>query len=207
MGPWLTRITLDPHSADARRDTLDVVEQYRTAMRLAPDGLGDSHRAAAGLLWRREEGLSGPQIIVQTSGEPLVDRLPGGYGSCEVRDISSLVGRIQGGGAVRFRCVASPVVATGPSGTRGKRVALRGEEEQLAWWQRKSVAAGIAVLEVSATPLRAGRSRRKPGLSVPLVRFEGVARVENAEGLTAAVAGGVGPNRVMGAGLLSVIPM
>lgn len=96
---------------------------------------------------------------------------------------------------------------------RGKRVALHGEESQVAWLERQAEAAGFAITrrgggrELVAMNRRAygwargGRRARHDG-----VDFEGVLEVRDADRLAAAMAAGIGPAKAFGFGLLSLAP-
>src|SRR5690606_40235472 len=63
---YLTRLTLDPRSAQARRDLADAYEMHRT---LARAFVADEHSAPARFLWRLEAGnnaWTAPVVLAQS---------------------------------------------------------------------------------------------------------------------------------------------
>lgn len=104
------------------------------------------------------------------------------------------------------------------AGWHGKRVAVRREEERIAWLKRQGERCGFTLLETRVEP--AGRdlldARADIGGALhdraPLDRrltfetcvFEGALEVTDADLLRAAIATGVGPGKAFGCGLFSI---
>ena len=64
---YLTRLTLDPRSAQARRDLADAYEMHRT---LARAFVTDEHSSPVRFLWRLEAGSNAwasPVVLVQSA--------------------------------------------------------------------------------------------------------------------------------------------
>ena len=128
---------------------------------------------------------------------------------------------------LRFKLVANPTrkigTKTGADGRKnnGKRVELRGEEEWLAWLERKAGQSGFRLKAVRASAhvpdLRSGRDLRAVGLakqpdgsSTRLtfcgVAFEGRMQVVDSVLFHAALRAGIGSGKAYGYGLLSLAP-
>ena len=107
-----------------------------------------------------------------------------------------------------------------PEGAKwqGKRVAIRREEERIAWLKRQGERCGFVLLDARLEP--AGRSYTDARADIggvlhdrgPLDRrltfdtcvFEGALEVTNREQLVDAVANGIGPGKAFGCGLFSI---
>ncbi len=207
----LARIRLNPHSRAVQRDLRDATQLHRTIMRLVPDGLGDQARQHTGLLFRLEITEDSSTLLVQSAGTPLdPSRLPAGYGTAEVKDLTPMFQALRPGIRVRYRITANPSKrARLPLESKGKRggvIALTGPEAD-QWWTRRAEEAGLHLHTLLPTPLDPAR-RRSPGppLKHHLVRFDGTATVTDANQLTAAILNGIGKGKPYGAGLLSLAP-
>lgn len=200
----LTRLTLDPRSAQARRDLADAYDMHRTLVRafVANDG-----EAPLRFLWRLEAGANpwaSPTLLVQ-SREPgnwdTLESLPGYLqrpAECKEVDLDALVRPEQ---HYRFRLQANPTVSRD-----GKRYGLAGESEQLAWLQRQGERHGFALQTALVSASDLFDSRRKGGAAVIVQRacFEGVLQVTSGDALRAALFDGIGPAKAFGCGLLSL---
>ena len=87
----LTRILLNPRSAAVRRDLADADGLHKTVMRLAPEGIGDSARKQAGILFRLDRSKTGEVLLVQSLVTPNFERLPADYGQVDTRDLSDML--------------------------------------------------------------------------------------------------------------------
>jgi CRISPR system Cascade subunit CasE len=200
---YLTRLTLDPRSAQARRDLADAYEMHRT---LARAFVADEQSAPARFLWRLEAGSNAwatPTVLVQsaqTGNWSAVQDQP----NYLQREIESkpfdLQTWIEGGARYRFRLLANPTVTR-----QGKRYGLVGEQEQLAWLSRQGerhgfVAEAALVTASDVLASRKGDSR----ISLQRVRFEGRLQVRELAAFSRALEQGIGPGKAFGCGLLSV---
>lgn len=202
---FLTRLRLDPASAQARRDLSDPYDMHRTLVRAF---VTESEEPVPRFLWRLEpvQDWSRPEVLV-------LAEQPGHWGFLQAErgylraDAEGLAGQAidlaamtRAGAALRFRLAANPTVTRA-----GKRFGLVGEEAQLAWLNRQGQRYGFEVLEavVSGGDVVHGR---RPGGRISLLRvlFDGVLKVNDPHALQQAVRAGIGPGKAFGCGLLSL---
>src|ERR1035437_1990044 len=231
---YLSRLVPNIRSREARRDLADCVGMHRTLMNAFPDGLssnGDARREA-GLLYRVEATADGTiALLVQSALPPAWTHLPPSWlqpaSEPQVKEIAEALGGIDSGSVLRFKLVANPTkkigTKSGADGRKnnGKRVELRGEEEWLAWLERKAVQSGFRLKAVRASAhvpdVRSGRDLRATGLEKGThgassrltfygVAFEGRLEVVDAPLFHAALQAGIGSGKAYGYGLLSLAP-
>ncbi|MCQ4326925.1 type I-E CRISPR-associated protein Cas6/Cse3/CasE [Stutzerimonas stutzeri] len=200
---YLTRLTLDPRSAQARRDLADAYEMHRTLARVF---VTDEHSAPARFLWRLEAGSSAwatPVVLVQST-------LAGDWSALQVlpnylqREIESKPLKfetwVEGGARYRFRLQANPTVTR-----QGKRYGLAGEQEQLAWLNRQGERHGFGIEAALVTASDVLASRKGDScISLQRVCFEGRLQVRELTAFSRALLQGIGPGKAFGCGLLSV---
>ncbi|MGW9027910.1 type I-E CRISPR-associated protein Cas6/Cse3/CasE [Streptomyces sp. NPDC055722] len=208
--PVIARIHLNPHSRDVQRDLRDATQMHRTVMRTVPDGLGDSPRHRAGLLYRLDETETSSTLLVQaTHLDPTL--LPPGYGHAEVKSLAPMFSALRNGLAVRYRIVLNPAkrerLTLEEKGKRGKIVPLSGADAD-QWWHRRAAAAGLQLHVLTPTNLAPARPRAKqaPPMRHSLLRYDGTATVTDPDALTQALLDGIGRGKPYGAGLLSLAP-
>lgn len=199
----LTRLTLDPRSAQTRRDLGDAYEMHRT---LARAFAADAQSPPVRFLWRLEAGNSAwatPVVLVQAAVAAdwsVLQALPNYLQRPIESKCLMLEEWVEGGGRYRFRLQANPTVTR-----QGKRYGLVGEAEQLAWLGRQGERHGFSVEAALVTASDVLASRKGEGLiSVQRVCFEGVLQVKNLEAFSRALVAGIGPAKAFGCGLLSV---
>ncbi len=230
---YLSRLVPNLRSREARRDLADCMAMHRTLMSTFPDKLSSNGaRTEAGLLYR-VEALPGGAIalLVQSVLPPDWAHMPPSWlhpdADPQVKEISEALSRVDSGSLLRFKLVANPTrkigTKTSADGRKnnGKRVELHGEQEWLAWLERKAGQSGFrlkAVRAASHVPdvrsgrdLRAtGRKRGPDGSSATLtfygVVFEGRLEVVDAALFHACLRAGIGPGKSYGYGLLSLAP-
>jgi CRISPR system Cascade subunit CasE len=180
---YLSRLILNPRSREVRRDLGNCQELHRTLLAAFPQAGGAGARATFGLLYRAEaHSRSGAvQVLVQSHEQPDWGALPAGYllstgGDVKNPDSKPVGDRymaLRDGIRLRFRLRANPTrrIAKARDAKEarwvGKRVDVRGEQEQLAWLARKGEQAGFRVVAARARDdvpnARANpRSRRSP---------------------------------------------
>lgn len=199
---YLTRLRLDPRSAQARRDLSEPYEMHRTLMRAF---VRDAEQVPPRILWRAEPtaAWSEPVVLVQAQ-EPadwsVLEALPHYLkGSAETRDISP-EGWLQPEQCYRFRLFANPTVTRD-----GKRQGLVSEEAQLGWLTRQGERHGFAVEAALVTNSQQLRSRKQDSrICVLQACFEGRLRVRDAIALAQALRTGIGPAKAFGCGLMSL---
>ncbi|MDS1269792.1 type I-E CRISPR-associated protein Cas6/Cse3/CasE [Lipingzhangella sp. LS1_29] len=208
MAVWLTRITPDPRSAEARADLAQAGNLHRRLMKLLPPTeLGDSPRQAAGLLFRVEESRSGTTILAQSTHHLVADQLPDGYGQLEHRELTPLLEALEVGRVVRYRIVASPTKRLGRSKQRGvseTTIPLRGPDAD-AWWYSRARNHGLEPRSVTAQDRNDSVDRsRGRRIRHAAVQFQGVATVTDPASAREAVLHGIGRGKSHGCGLLSL---
>lgn len=199
----LTRLTLDPRSAQARRDLGDAYEMHRT---LARAFAADAQSPPARFLWRLEAGGNAwatPVVLVQAAVEAdwsALQALPNYLQRPVESKCLVLEEWVEGGGRYRFRLQANPTVTR-----QGKRYGLAGEAEQLAWLARQGERHGFSVEAALATASDVLASRKgESRISLQRVCFEGRLQVSELAAFSRALTLGIGPGKAFGCGLLSV---
>ncbi|MFI1035232.1 type I-E CRISPR-associated protein Cas6/Cse3/CasE [Streptomyces sp. NPDC020951] len=222
----LTRIRPNLQNRDARRDLAGPGSLHKTLMLLAPEGLGQHPRQAAGLLYRLEHATRStpPTLLIQSHLPPDLARLPSHYGTAETRDLNPMLQALTAGRRVRYRITAAPSVRrwvdTGDPffdpGRRHQEIPLH-DDDALRWWQRKAANAGLKPHHTELTPQQPSHrpivrqpepgSERKPDVfRHNLTRFDGTAIITDPDQLRHAVTAGIGRGKPYGAGLLSLAP-
>jgi CRISPR system Cascade subunit CasE len=224
---FLSQLVLNPKDHDARRDLSDVHEMHRSIMRAFPQVAGGAAREQCGLLFRIELQHDGtPCALVQSAEQPDWSQHPSTY--LRARPVTKCVdgsyGALDSGRELLFRLRANPTrrlmmreVSDGER-RKGKRVDIRGEEQQMEWLRRKGTDGGFELLEVRArngvpaVDARPGgtvtgrNTDRKGKLTFGSVLFEGMLRVTDGALFRQTLEHGVGSGKAYGFGLLSVAP-
>lgn len=221
---WLTKIVPDLRHRQTRADFRTAGDLHRTLIRLSAD-LGEERVAnpsqQSGLLFRVEETRTGLHLLVQSRSPLRLDRLGPGYHDVQTRDLDSFLARLEKGGHVRYRIVASPTKRLGRSENNTRRLgleepppkpkeytwALRGADAD-QWWHSRAAANGLDLRSAYAQALDdardPGTAHRRRKIRHPAVRFEGSAVIADADAVRAAVLNGIGRGKSYGCGLLSL---
>jgi len=93
----------------------------------------------------------------------------------------------------------------------GKRVGVGGDEKSMRRWiDRRAASCGFAVDEITLSQpgyvYINNTHQAGPGQRLRSVRYEGLLRVTDADAFRRALAGGIGPGKAFGFGLLSIAP-
>jgi CRISPR system Cascade subunit CasE len=165
---YLSRLTLNPRSRQARHDLGDCQQLHRTVMSLFQNVTNGAARAELGVLYRVEthprSGVSA--LLIQSRVAPSWPALPPGYaldtGAAPPNPHAKAVGAAYAslcvGHELVFRLRANPTrkidTKSGPDGARrnGKRVELCREDEQIAWLARKGIDGGFQLRSVRVKP-------------------------------------------------------
>ncbi|MGW6511070.1 type I-E CRISPR-associated protein Cas6/Cse3/CasE [Streptomyces niveus] len=206
----LTRIVLNPRHRAVRNDLADSRQLHTTLMRLVPDNLGPSPRAAAGLLYRLEPAAE-PVVFVQTTHHPDLTALPRHYATAKSHDLTAMFTGLQPGLLVHYRITAAPLANRSATAVRnpvtgsrrGKHTPLTGDAA-LAWWHRRATEAGLEILTGHGTPRPFPRRDTTTGPHYRLTQFNGTARITDPHLLAHALTKGIGKGKPYGAGLLSL---
>jgi len=223
---YLSRGFLNPISRAVRADLADVASMHRTILRAFPDDSGVSPRKANGVLHRIDEDPQrGRFVLLVSSGtRPDFTRLPEGYfldlsdeftlatgENPAVREVSEERGRIRRDDCFVFRLLANVTrrveTKSAPDGTRsnGRRVPVRGDGARLAWLSRRATSAGFGVEDVRMLEVQSRSGRDSDGLlTFSGVQFDGRLKVADVDAFRTILAGGIGPAKAYGFGLLSV---
>jgi CRISPR system Cascade subunit CasE len=226
MTPTLTRIRLNLHSPDVRRDLAHTDSLHKTVMLLAPDHLGDNLRQQTGLLFRLERDTHPmpPTLLVQSHQPPDLTRLPDSYGTVQNRDLTPTLRALTPGRHVRYRITANASAVRRVlddhqpvDKKHGRKVVALYGDDALAWWQRRAAAAGLALTTTDTTPVpfarrrknnhtKGTRNKKTTGPWHVLTRFDGLATITDPDLLRHALLTGIGRGKPYGAGLLSLAP-
>jgi CRISPR system Cascade subunit CasE len=225
----LHRIHLNPRCKEARRDLADPYQMHATLCRaFFPPETACPQGA---LLWRQEpetdcEGR--PRMLIQSCAVPDWSRIPAPDWLAQAEPGIDLVQKLalealQAGRAFRFRLRANPSKTV-----LGKRQGLVHPVAQREWLARKGEQHGFALPE-STTPdyfdfmqspegrayhdvrvsreyMLKGSQHGGNGIRVYSALFEGRLTVTDPARFRAALETGIGHGKVMGLGLLSVVP-
>jgi CRISPR system Cascade subunit CasE len=216
---WLTRLRLNPGNRQAQQDLRNAAALHRRIMTLVPDGLGDSPRARAGVLFRTEADPDGaPVLLVQTGIAPDTSRLPTGYAQGATRDMTALFDALRPGLPVRYRLLGNAVRRCGPNSTAGRwkqALTLHGADAD-QWWADRATTAGLILHTLRSEPAPAlpAWHTREPGdrrdqhvrVAHTATLFQGAATVQDPAALRGALLSGIGRSKSYGCGLLSLAP-
>jgi CRISPR system Cascade subunit CasE len=200
---YLTKLLLDPRSAQARRDLANAYDMHRTLARVyAEDETSRPHR----FLWRLEPFHSfhdGATLLVQSEQRgrwDVVRRQPGYLLELHADKMVDLGSWLAADETYHFRLLANPTVTRA-----GKRYGLSGEEEQLKWLERQLEKGGCEMVS-ALRGLNENRVARKgtTRITVQAVRFDGMVRVRDVEKAQTVINAGIGHAKSLGLGLLSL---
>ena len=201
---YLSRLYLNRRSRVVLKDLADCHNLHRTLMSAFPEVQDNSARAQIGLLYRLDESVNGPCLLVQSEIEPDWSGLdPARLLLPPVcKSVAEAYGSLTAGRILRFCLRANPtrkiMTKSGADGRRnnGKRVELRTEQEWIAWLERKASQHGFRLESVRAaaeTPnvrtVKLGKftgNRNGRPLTLFAIQFEGRLIIENSDFFEAA---------------------
>jgi len=182
---------------------------------------------AGEFLWRLEpetDVAGQPRILVQSRSAAEWSRIeiPGWLTEADAAiDLHKrlVLDTLTAGKRFRFRLRANPCVTR-----NGKRIGLMKVTAQEAWLQRKGEQHGFALPELAAfdfadseqlrldvrishEQLLIGKQHSGNGIRVYSVMYEGRLAVTDPDRFKAAMANGIGHGKMMGLGLLSIVPI
>ena len=222
---FLHRIHLDRRCREARRDLSDPYQLHSTLCRAFCEP--DKKCPEGEILWRLEPETNPtecPRILVQSrtipdwTGIGVQRWLAKADPAIDLKERLKL-DALKVGQRFRFRLRANPCVTR-----NDKRLGLLRQEEQEAWVQRKGQLHGfslpqLASFDLSGSPqervdvrisqeqmLRA-KQHTGNGIRVFSVLYDGILTVTETDKFMHALQSGIGHGKVMGLGLLSVVPI
>lgn len=209
---YLTRLTLNPRSREARRDAASAYELHCTLRtRLFADAPQETGRTLFRVERDPDTGLS--TILMQSHIEPNFSVLPSGYWLCppEVRsDYADKLQAITTGQYLRFRVLANPTVKRKNSDGKPTRYGLYEETQQRDWLARKMDDGGSKLIDFSANKLAMQSFHKHDGSEKQqthfAVLFEGILQVADPAKLRLVIETGIGSAKGYGFGLLSLAP-
>ncbi len=222
---FLHRIHLDPRCREARRDLSDPYQLHSTLCRAfcTPD----TKCPEGEILWRLEpetDPTGSPRILVQSRSLPdwagigVQGWLAQAEPSIDLKDRLKL-DSIKVGQRFRFRLRANPCVTR-----NGKRLGLMRLAEQETWIARKGQRHGFSLprlasfnpsetsqervdVRVSQEQILRGKQHSGNGIRVYSVLYDGILTLTDPDIFRDALKTGIGHGKVMGLGLLSVVPI
>ena len=221
---FLHRIHLDSRSREARRDLSDPYQLHSTLCRAFC--ASDRKCPEGEILWRLEpetDATGCPRILVQSRTMPDWAGI-GVQGWLAKADpaidlkVRLKLNSLRVGQRFRFRLRANPCVTR-----NGKRLGLLRLEEQEAWVQRKGQLHGFSLprltpfdlsessqkrvdVRISQEQMSRGNQHSGNGIRIFSVLYDGILTVSETDKFRAALQTGIGHGKVMGLGLLSVVP-
>lgn len=221
----LHRIHLDPRCKEARRDLADPYQLHSTLCRAFSNP--ETKCPNGEFLWRLEpetDTAGRPRILVKSRSLPDWTRIDVKGWLAEADPAVDLNTRLKldtlhPGQCFRFRLRGNPCVTH-----KGKRLGLLKTEEQEQWIKRKGQHHGFSLpelasfdfavsskyrIDVRITQEQMLRGNQHSGNAVRLfsVLYDGVLLVKDPDKFRDALQMGIGHGKVMGLGLLSVVPI
>ncbi len=224
MTMFLSRLTLNPRSAQVRSELARPYEMHRTLSRAFPPDTFNKTRDnddAAGVLFRvdeqpREQSIA---VLVQSKIAPdwsFLDDKKDARGHAyllQPAEFKAFELKLAAGQTLAFRLRANPTkrLGKGAGDDHHKRVGIYKEDEQLKWLQRKAEAGGFRIVRAMVSrdekienENTIHRDEQKHDLKLLSVQFDGVLQVVSADDLGKAIARGIGSGKGFGFGLLSL---
>ena len=200
---YLTRLSLDPRNAQARRDLGNPYDMHRTLVRAF---VADEQQTPPRFLWRLEPQISWstpPVLLVQS--EQAADwshlqALPNYLKQLPESKDWVLDNWLAPKQRYQFRLFANPTVTR-----EGKRYGVSVEKAQLAWIARQGERHGFAVEAAIVTASDILKPRKQQtSMSLQRACYEGILQATDTTRLQTAVKVGIGPGKAFGCSLLSL---
>jgi CRISPR system Cascade subunit CasE len=222
---FLHRIHLDQRCREARRDLSDPYQLHSTLCRAFCEP--DRKCPEGEFLWRLEpetDSAGCPRILVQSRKIPDWTSIGARGWLAKADPAIDLKERLKldslkAGQRFRFRLRANPCVKRG-----GKRIGLLRLEEQEKWVVRKGEQHGFSLpqlasfdlsessqgrvdIRISQEQMLRGKQHAGNGIQIYSVLYDGVLSVIEPDKFRDALQTGIGHGKVMGLGLVSVVPI
>ena len=222
---FLHRIHLDPRCREARRDLSDPYQLHSTLCRAF--SVPDRKCSEGEFLWRLEPEIDlvgYPRILVQSRTIPDWTGIGVQKWLAKVDPAIDLNDRLKldslrVGQRFRFRLRANPCVTR-----NGKRLGLLRLEEQEVWAERKGLLHGFSLpklapfdlseslqgrvdVRISQKQMLRGNQHSSNAVRIFSVLYDGILTVTEPDKFRDALQTGIGHGKVMGLGLLSVVPI
>jgi len=222
---FLNRIHIDPRCKEARRDLSDPYQLHSTLCRAF--SVPDSKCPEGEFLWRHEPETDSdgcPRILVQSrtipdwTGIGVKGWLAKADSAIDLKERLKL-DSLKVGQPFRFRLRANPCVTR-----NGKRLGLLRLEEQETWLERKGQRHGFSLsqpasfdlldssqervdVRISQELMLRGNQHSGNPIRIFSVLYDGLLTVSEPDNFRDVLKIGIGHGKVMGLGLLSVVPI
>lgn len=222
---FLHRIHLDPRCREARRDLSDPYQLHSTLCRAF--STPDKKCPEGEFLWRLEpETDPGGYSCILIQSKSIPDWADIGVQEWLVNADSAIdlknrlkLDSLKAGQRFRFRLRANPCVTRD-----GKRLGLLRTDEQEAWLERKGKQHGFSLpqiasfdfsevpqkridVRISQEQMLRGKQHTGNSIRIYSVLYDGILIVTEPDNFKVALKTGIGHGKVMGLGLLSVVPI
>jgi len=209
---FLTKIHLNLHCKEVRRDLSDPYQLHSTLCRAFSDS--QKKCPANEFLWRLEpetNPLGYPRVIIQSRSAPKWDKLgikEWLFDSAPPIDINRKLSldKLAKGKIFRFRLRANPSVTRG-----GKRFGLFKQDEQSGWMKRQSQRGGFSILEdtlrISQEQMIRAKQHEGNRITIYSVLFDGCAEITAPDVFKDTIEKGIGHGKALGLGLISAVPI
>ncbi|MFA7060667.1 MAG: type I-E CRISPR-associated protein Cas6/Cse3/CasE [Pedobacter sp.] len=222
---FLSRIHLDLRCKDARRDLSNPYQLHSSLCRaFSPP---DTKCPEGEFMWRLEpetDSTGNPRILVQSkklpvwTGITVKNWLADADKAIDLKEKLKL-DSLKSGQRFRFRLRANPCVSR-----KGKRLGLLKPEEQERWLERKGLQHGFSLpnlisfdfseeaeeridVRISQEQMLRDKQHSDNSISIFSVLFDGTLIVDEPDKFRKVLQSGIGHGKVMGLGLLSVVPI
>lgn len=222
---FLHRIHLNPRCREARRDLSDPYQLHSTLCRAFSEP--DKKCSEGEFLWRLEpetDSVGCPRILVQSrvipdwTGISVKGWLANADSAIDLKDRLKL-DSLKAGQRFRFRIRANPCVCR-----NGKRQGLLRLEEQETWIEQKGKLHGFSMpqlttfdfsessqeridVRISQEQMLRGNQHSGNNIRIFSVLYDGILTVTEPDKFRDVLQTGIGHGKVMGLGLLSVVPV
>ena len=231
---YLSRLTLNPRSAQVRSELARPYEMHRTLSKAFPPDTFRKTRDdddAAGVLFRVDESPREQRIavLVQSHSAPdwsfLIDRCDARGHAYLLRppETKSFGAHLTAGQTLAFRLRANPTkrLGKGAGDDHHKRVGIYDEDKQLEWLREKFegnpdnhrqpsgfrlIRAMVSREDRIENAAAIPRGEQKHDLKMLSVQFDGILQVLDAAHASETVARSIGSGKGFGFGLLSLAP-
>ena len=197
---FLSKLSLNPFSTEARRDLSDFYEMKRTLAHAFGEQYEESH------VLFRIENCDNPQILVQSQIKPNWDYLKsrdnGQYLLKQVDTKEWEEVDFSEGDVFAFKLRANPT-----NNMDKKKIGIFDEEKQLEWIKdRRAATHDFKVIQVNITPedIQKGKKFTGKPISIYTVVFSGYLQVIDKKKFKDAFLNGIGRSKRFGCGMLSL---
>lgn len=228
---FLSRIHLDVRCKEARRDLSNPYQLHSTLCRAFSSP--ETKCPEGEFLWRLEpetDSSGNARILVQSRNQPewsgitVKNWLAYADASIDLRNRLKL-DELKPGQRFRYRLRANPCISQKTAGRkRGKRQGLFKTIDQEKWLERKGAQHGFSLPQLLSFDLSDGSEDRidvrisqeqmlfdkqhtKNSINIFSVLYDGVLSVSDPDKFRQTLNSGIGHGKVMGLGLLSVVPI